>query len=184
MINQVKKTLSKNYFLKLLIEGDYRWVRAGVMVAIIYYIVGVGLSISSSLLVDFLFSRYIYVLLVSIIVCLSVARWYPKALAEILSSTPDAFDVKSNVILQIIENWLPLIQLPITLFGGLALAVFAGYLSLFKSAVLGLPTDIPYWLLIYYTILIVICGIMMGGGIIVYLATMILFNKLFQIISL
>jgi hypothetical protein len=177
---ELEKLLSSNLALRLLLRGRYRWVGLAVGLAIGYFVFGIIIAATNQELTTFLKSRVVYVLLVAIIACVTSACWYPRALIEVIAVTPESFKVEPGTVLKIVKDWMKLIRLPITLTFGLLLAIGGVGLSLIQKQLLGMPINLPPWKLAYVSVLLTVCGVMLGGGGIVYLATMFLYRQLFR----
>ncbi|HEY3038380.1 MAG TPA: hypothetical protein VGJ66_06560 [Pyrinomonadaceae bacterium] len=177
---ELEKLLSNNLILRLLLRGRYRWAGLAVAFAIVYFVFGAIIAATNHALIAFVASRFIYVLLIAIIACVTSACWYPRALIEVIAATPQSFKIETEAVLRIVKDWMKLIRLPITLTFGMLLATGGVGLILFRKQVLGLPASYPPWLLAYVGILLAICGVMLGGGVIAYLATMVLYRQLFR----
>ena len=177
---ELEKLLSNNLILRLLFRGRYQWAGLAVAFAIVYFVFGAIIAATNHGLIAFLASRFAYVLLIAIIACVTGACWYPRALIEVIAATPQSFTIETEAVLRIVKDWMKLIRLPITLTFGILLATFGVGLILIRKQVLGLPAGYPPWLLVYVGILIAICGVMLGGAVIAYLATMVLYRQLFR----
>ena len=177
---ELEKILACNLVLRLLLKSKYRWALLAVVLAIGYFVLGAALAMATHMLIAFLQSRFVYVLLVAIVACVTAACWYPTALIEVIAVTPRSFKVEPEVVTHIVKDWMRLIRLPIPFAFGLMLAAGGIGLSLTQRQLLGFPANLPTWLLIYGGILLAICSVMLGGGVIVFLATMVLYRQLFR----
>lgn len=178
--NELELILAQNVILRLLIRKKYRWALLAIALAIGYFIIGVGIAMATHTLTAFLQSRFVYVLLLAIVACVTAACWYPTALVEVIAVVPHSFKVEPEIVTQIVTAWIKLIQLPIPISFGLFLAASGISLSLAQQQLLGLPANLPTLLLIYGRILLAVCSLMLGGGVVVFLATMVLYRQLFR----
>lgn len=185
----LKNTLSRNTALRLLLSGQYRWTVWAAIFAGMYWILGVIIASMHGLqaLLDFLLFQKLYVALFAIIMSVTAASWYAQALLEVLVGIHESFKVETQTLLELVRHWLHYISLP-TLFMMSAVYVIVGTVILYIQSDLSqslIPAIITFWnswtdwMTAYLQIALAICGLILGCAIQAFLATLLLFQKLF-----
>ena len=185
---ELKGVLSRNIALRLLLSGQYRWTVLAAIFSGLYWLIGVILAGThgSQALMNFLQFQKLYVVLLAIILSTTAAVWYSQALLEVLVGIYKSFKIESQNLLELIEHWLRYINLPTLLImstlyvmGG-TLILLHGDLSQWFARILAILNSWTDWTAVYFGILLIICGIILGCAIQAFLATLLLFQKLFR----
>lgn len=176
--------LSQNWILRLLIKGGNRFAVYLALAAIGYWAVGIPVAQANQALLPYLKSPYPYLQTLAFILGVFTATWYVQVLATVLSDIPKAFEVEKSALQQIIVRWLLRIRPVFLLVLGVVSGAFMVWGSLlrekYESGLLGL---LPPWssMTVHFQIMVALCGIMFSAGVYLWIRTLGLLKRLFQL---
>lgn len=178
--SEVEAILARNFVLRLLLTGGYRWVGLALILTVGYFALGVVAAIATNSLMAFLRCRSVYLLLVGVVFLVTYASWYAQRLVEVLTAIPRAFRIEPQATWKTIERWTRFIHWPIPLALGAIYTTVILWSSWQWNITVVNSENLPAtWFVVYRNALLAaVC--MCGGSAEVFFATIVLLSQLFR----